>query len=49
MARGSAVRYTLTRTKEVCLMAMLEVDHLQKIYTTRFGASQVQALTDVTF
>ena len=30
-------------------MAMLEVDHLQKIYTTRFGASQVQALTDVTF
>ena len=24
-------------------MAMLEVDHLQKIYTTRFGASQVQA------
>ena len=30
-------------------MAMLEVDHLQKIYPTRFGASQVQALTDVTF
>ena len=30
-------------------MAMLEVDYLQKIYTTRFGASQVQALTDVTF
>ena len=30
-------------------MAMLEVDHLQKIYTTRFGSNQVQALTDVNF
>lgn len=30
-------------------MAMLEVDHLQKIYTTRFGMNQVRALNDVTF
>ena len=30
-------------------MAMLEVDHLQKIYTTRFGGQQVQALSDVNF
>lgn len=30
-------------------MALLEVNHLKKIYTTRFGGAQVQALTDVTF
>ena len=30
-------------------MTMLEVNHLQKIYTTRFGGNQVQALSDVTF
>ena len=30
-------------------MAMLEVEHLKKIYTTRFGGNQVQALTDVNF
>ena len=30
-------------------MAMLEVDHLQKIYVTRFGGNQVQALSDVSF
>ncbi|MEF9878917.1 MAG: ABC transporter ATP-binding protein [Clostridia bacterium] len=30
-------------------MAMLEVNHLQKIYTTRFGGNQVQALSDVSF
>ena len=30
-------------------MALLEVQHLQKVYTTRFGAQKVQALTDVNF
>lgn len=30
-------------------MPLLEVRHLQKIYATRFGGSQVQALTDVNF
>ena len=30
-------------------MAILEVRNLKKIYTTRFGGNQVQALTDVSF
>lgn len=30
-------------------MPLLEVNHLKKIYTTRFGENQVQALADVTF
>ncbi len=30
-------------------MTLLEVQHLQKIYTTRFSGSQVTALSDVTF
>ena len=30
-------------------MALLEVKHLKKIYTTRFGGTQVQALADVNF
>lgn len=30
-------------------MPLLEVKHIQKIYTTRFGGNQVQALSDVTF
>ena len=30
-------------------MSLLEVQHLQKIYTTRFGGSQVTALADVNF
>lgn len=30
-------------------MAILEVHNLEKIYTTRFGGNQVQALTDVNF
>ena len=30
-------------------MPLLEVQHLQKIYTTRFGGSRVEALRDVTF
>lgn len=30
-------------------MPLLEVQHLQKVYTTRFGGNQVQALADVEF
>ena len=30
-------------------MSILEVNHLKKVYTTRFGGTQVQALTDVNF
>lgn len=30
-------------------MAILEVNNLKKIYTTRFGGNKVQALSDVTF
>ncbi len=30
-------------------MSILEVSHLKKIYTTRFGGSQVQALSDINF
>ena len=30
-------------------MAILEVNNLKKIYTTRFGGNQVQALSNVTF
>ena len=30
-------------------MALLEVQHLQKIYTTRFGGNQVRALSNVNF
>lgn len=30
-------------------MPLLEVNHLKKIYTTRFGGNQVQALSNVTF
>ena len=30
-------------------MAILEVSNIKKIYTTRFGANKVQALSDVSF
>lgn len=30
-------------------MAILEVSNLKKVYTTRFGGSHVQALSDVSF
>ncbi len=30
-------------------MSILEVEHIQKVYTTRFGGNQVQALADVNF
>ena len=31
------------------IMALLEVRHLKKTYTNRFGTNQVEALKDVTF
>ena len=30
-------------------MSILEVEHVKKIYTTRFGAQKVEALSDVAF
>lgn len=36
-------------TQEVTVMSFLEVRHIQKIYTTRFGGTKVQALSDVNF
>ena len=30
-------------------MSILEVSHVKKIYTTRFGAQKVEALADVSF
>ena len=30
-------------------MSLLQVEHLKKIYTTRFGGNQVEALKNVTF
>lgn len=36
-------------THEVTVMSFLEVRHVQKIYTTRFGGTKVQALSDVNF
>ena len=30
-------------------MSILKVEHLKKVYTTRFGSQQVQALRDVNF
>ena len=30
-------------------MALLEVSHLKKIYTTRLGGAKIQALKDVSF
>ena len=30
-------------------MALLEVNHVRKVYTTRFGGARVTALQDVSF
>ncbi len=35
--------------KKEDIMAILEVNNVKKVYTTRFGGNQVQALSDVTF
>lgn len=38
-----------TKQKERLVMALLQVNNLKKIYTTRFGGSPVQALSSVSF
>lgn len=50
MAAAFFLWYSCYRTnKEVRHMAILEVNNVEKIYTTRFGGSSVQALRNVTF
>ena len=50
MARAGAVWYTGGRNKQGGMnMSILEVSGLRKVYTTRFGGAQVQALSNVTF
>jgi putative ABC transport system ATP-binding protein len=46
-AKGGAVGKK--HTQGGTYMALLEVKHLKKIYTTRYGGSKVQALANVTF
>ena len=50
MARAGAVWYTGGRNKQGGMnMSILEVSGLRKVYTTRFGGSQVEALRNVNF
>ena len=51
MATHSPVllQWTCTIKKEEAQVSILEVSHLKKIYTTRFGGNKVQALSDVSF
>ena len=50
MARPVAVWYTGARNKQGGMnMSILEVSGLRKVYTTRFGGSQVEALRNVNF
>lgn len=39
----------ILKRKEEKLMSLLEVENVKKIYTTRFGSNQVEALRDVNF
>lgn len=39
----------ILKRKEEKLMSLLEVKNVKKIYTTRFGSNQVEALRDVNF
>lgn len=39
----------ISKRKEEKLMSLLEVKNVKKIYTTRFGSNQVEALRDVNF
>lgn len=45
---GSRIKQ-ITRERWNRKMSLLEVKNVKKIYTTRFGGNQVQALTDVSF
>ena len=50
MARAGAVWYTGGKNKQGGMnMSILEVSGLRKVYTTRFGGSQVEALRNVNF
>ena len=50
MARAGAVWYTDGRNKQGGMnMSILEVSGLRKVYATRFGGSQVEALRNVNF
>ena len=50
MARAGAVWYTGARNEQGGMhMSILEVSGLRKVYTTRFGGSQVEALRNVNF
>ena len=50
MERGARLCYHCGEIqKEGQKMSLLEVSNLKKIYTTRFGGSQVQALSNVSF
>ena len=42
-------RKTRKKERQESFMSLLDVKNVKKIYTTRFGGSQVQALADVTF
>ena len=42
-------RKTMRKERQESFMSLLDVKNVKKIYTTRFGGSQVQALADVTF
>ena len=48
-SRRRACYNRLITQEEDSNMSLLEVQHLQKIYTTRFGGTQVTALADVNF
>ena len=39
----------MSRVQKGIVMAILEVKNLKKIYTTRFGGNQVQALSNLNF
>lgn len=43
------VKKKMLKRKEEKLMSLLEVKNVKKIYTTRFGSNQVEALRDVNF
>ena len=51
MAAGRKKRYTgiMDDRKGENKMALLEVQNVKKIYTTRFGGNQVEALKNVSF
>ena len=51
MERAGAVCYhsSVINKEGDTTMSLLEVSNLKKIYTTRFGGAQVQALANVSF